>query len=138
MAYFKFYSLFYNWRTTTLNAWQAVWRLRPVRFYLLAGLILQAIVWLQASLIYRGLSSGFLILHYNVSLGVDLVGEALQVFSYPLFGLGVMITNLVILSFWHRYRDFPILAHLLLAAALIFNLLLIAALFSIYLTNFRY
>jgi len=138
MAYFNSYSRFYKWRAYTLSAWRMVWRFSYSRQYLLGVFVVQLIAWLQAGLIYRGLTSGFLILHYNVSLGVDLVGEARQVFLYPLFGLAVALVNSIILSFWHRARDFQILAHLLLAAALIFNLLISAALFSIYLTNFRY
>jgi len=138
MAYFNIYTRFYNFRTQFFLAWRTVFHFPSARFYLLGGLIFQIIAWIQAKIIYRGLTGGFLILHYNVSLGVDLVGEARQVFAYPLFGLGIILANLIILSLGNRTRDFKIIAHLLLSAALLFNLLISAALFSVYLTNFRY
>ncbi len=137
MAYSNFYANFYSLGQRALAALSAVWHFFPSRLYLLGLVALQAVAWLQAFFIFRNLSGDFLVLHYNVDFGTDLVGPPVQIFLYPLFGLGISVINIILTAIFNRHKDFSILAHSLLAAALAFGLFLNLALWFIYLVNFR-
>lgn len=137
MAYSNFYARFYGLSQQIGSAFAAVWHFRPSRFYLLIWGLLQVIVWWQAIFIFRNLIGNFLVLHYNVDFGVDLVGDPIQILLYPLYGLGVGLINLIIVAVLNRHRNFHIFAHLLLAATVLFALFLNLVLLFIYLINFK-
>jgi len=137
MSYSNFYARFYNFRQRVGSAIGAIWRFLPNRWYLLFFISLQLIAWLQTMFIYRNLTGNFLVLHYNISFGINLVGEPQRIFIYPIFGLAIMLVNVLILASLHRLKDFKTFAHLLLGTAVLFGFLLSLALFAIYLINFR-
>ena len=136
MAYSNYYARFFAVKEKTSAAWGAIWRLKSSRWYLLALGLLQIIVWLQASFVFKKISSGLLVLHYSVDFGIDLVGPPSQIFYYPLFGLAIIFLNLVIAAAWREKKDFKVTARLLLAAAVLFNIFLCLALLSVYFINF--
>ncbi len=83
------------------------------------------------------------ILHYNVDFGIDLIGNARQIYIIPLMGLVIVLFNLILLSFVYRKniasarRDADkFLANLLLGSALFVNFILLFPVASIYLINF--
>lgn len=137
MVYSNFYNYFYNWSQKASSALKALWHFRPSRFYLLIFILLQLLAWWQAISIFGHLSGNILVLHYNVDLGIDLVGSPTQIFLYPLYGLGILALNLIIAASTHHHKDFKIFTHLLLAAAVLFALFLNLVLLFIYLINFR-
>ncbi|MFA5109609.1 MAG: hypothetical protein WC458_03625 [Patescibacteria group bacterium] len=137
MIYSNLYVRFYAFRQRVGLALAAVWRLSSCRPYFLAAGLLQILNWLQAFFIYRHLTGEFLVLHYNVDFGVDLVGSPAQIFIYPLFSLGVFVFNLSVAAAFNRHRNFKLFAHLLLSTAIIFGLFFSLALLFIYLINFR-
>lgn len=137
MAYSNLYASLYSWRQRAVAALSAVWHFLPSRLYLLGLAALQIIAWWQAFFIFHNLSGNFLVLHYNVDFGVDLVGPPTQIFLYPLLGLGISILNIAIAAASNRHKDFPILVHSLLAVAVAFGLFLDLALWFVYLVNFR-
>jgi hypothetical protein len=137
MSYSSFYVRFYDIRQKISLSLGLIWRVFSNRIYLMVILSWQVIAWLQAIFIYRQLTGNILILHYNVDFGIDLVASPDQIFLYPLFGLIVSLINLTILAILSRHRDFKILAHLLLSAAVFFEIFLSLALLAIYLINFR-
>jgi hypothetical protein len=137
MAYSNLYANFYSWGQRASAALSAVWHFLPSRLYLLGLVLLQAIAWLQAYFIFSNLSGDFLVLHYNVDFGIDLVGPPTRIFLYPLLGLGLAALNIILAASFSRHKDFTILVHSLLATALAFGLFLDLALWFIYLVNFR-
>lgn len=137
MAYSNLYANFYNLRERSALAFVAVWRFFPSRYYFIFLAISHLVAWLQASFIYRHLTGDFLVLHYNIDFGIDLVGPPGRIFIYPLYGLGVFILNLIVVATFNHHKDFRIFAHFLLMAALIFCLTLNLALFFVYLINFK-
>ncbi|MFA6995491.1 MAG: hypothetical protein WC249_03740 [Patescibacteria group bacterium] len=137
MAYSNFYARFYDLNQRIGSSFAAVWRFRPSRFYLLTWGLLHIIVWWQAIFIFRNLIGNFLVLHYNVDFGVDLVGDPVQILYYPLYALGIGIINLIIVAALNQNKDFRIFVHLLLATAVLFALFLNLVLLFIYLINFK-
>lgn len=137
MAYSNLYANFYSWGQRASAALAAVWHFPPSRLYLLGLFMLQAIAWLQAYFIFSNLSGDFLVLHYNVDFGTDLVGPPVRVFLYPLLGLVLAFLNIMLAAAFNRHKDFTIMVHSFLATALAFGLLLDLALWFVYLVNFR-
>ncbi|NCO00143.1 hypothetical protein GW920_03415 [Candidatus Falkowbacteria bacterium] len=137
MVYSNFYACFHTARQKVGVVFRSVGNLRVARWYLAAASALQLLAWVQALYIYRNLAGALLVRHYNVDLGIDLVGDAGQIFYYPLFALVVLILNFVVAALNREHRNFRIFVQLLLAAALVFTLLINVTLFFVYLINFR-
>jgi len=137
MAYSNFYARFYAICQRAGRALAAIWHFLPSRWYLSFIALFQIFAWSQAWSIRRNLTGNLLVLHYNVNFGTDLVGAPQKIFLYPLFGLGIFLLNLIILTAVRRHRDWRLLVHILLGAAAVFGLLLSLVLLSIYLINFR-
>jgi len=137
MSYSNFYARFYTAGQNFGSSLAAVWRLAASRWYLLIFLVWQLLAWWQTIFIFRNLAGDFLVLHYNISFGVDRVGEPYKIFFYPIFGLVVIVVNFLILLCLRRLKNFSIFAHFLFSSAVLFNFLLNLALFSIYLVNFK-
>lgn len=137
MSYSNFYSRFYRFKEKTGAALGVIGRFYPTRYYGTAFLVLQIFSWFQAILIKRNFSGEVLILHYNVDFGIDLVGDPVRIFLYPLLGLLIGLLNLALASLIYRHLEFKYLTHLLLGATVVFNCLLASALLAIYLINFR-
>lgn len=106
-----------------------------VRMYLIILLGLNLLNWLSALIINKNVSQDLVFLHYNVTLGVNLVGSVKKVYIIPLLGLIIILFNFTLLSFIHRRDKFII--HLLLSTAILANLFLLAGIVSIYLINLR-
>jgi hypothetical protein len=137
MAYSSFYANFYVRRQKAGAALAAVWRLRPVKRYLIAVLLLQALAWWQAIFIYQRASSDVIALRYNVEFGIDLIGDSVRVLAYPAAGLALLLLNYLFAAALSRQKDFRFFAHSLFATAVAGNFLLILVLFSVYLINLR-
>ena len=106
-----------------------------VKIYLITLLILNLINWFMAFIINKNVSQDLIFLHYNVTFGVNLIGDVKRVYIIPLFGLIIIMINFALLLFIHKQSKFII--HLLLITALLVNLFLLAAIISVYLINFR-
>lgn len=136
MIYSNLYARAYAARRVAGIALADVWRFRPSRFYVLIASLWQIIAWLEAIFIYRNLTGDFLVLHYNVDFGIDLVGAPRRVFLYPIFSLIVLTLNFCLAAVFHRHKDFRLFSHILLLAAVLFAVFLTLSLMFIYLINF--
>lgn len=137
MAYSNFYACFYASLDKSKSAFRTIFHFKPSLVYLVFVVFWQIIVWLQAWFISRNLSGDILVLHYNVDFGIDLVGNPIRIYLFPVFGLGIFLINFLILAILAKDKNFKILAHVLLATAAIFGLFLSIALIAVYLINFR-
>jgi len=137
MSYSSFYGRLYNIRKSISAAFMSIFRFFPARVYLIIIAALQAIAWLQAFFIQRNLNGDFLVLHYNVDFGVDLVGNPSRIYYYSSLGLLILLVNLIFAAVLRRHKDGHVFIHLFLGTAVLFNALLNLALLSIYFVNFR-
>lgn len=137
MTYSKIDDLFFVFKQKSAASLSAAYRFRPSRYYFFLAFLLQLAAWSAAVMIYRQLSGSSLVLHYNVSGGIDLIGDPSEIFFYPVYGLLAFIFNFVISLFFSRRSDFHKFSHLLASGAVFFNVCLLLAIFFIYLINFR-
>lgn len=106
-----------------------------VRIYLLFLFALNIINWLLAFYVNDNVSQNLVVLHYNVNLGVNLIGEAKDIYIIPTLGLAFIAINFILLL--NIFRKNKFLIHLLLGFSLLVNLFLIAGTLAIYSVNFR-
>ena len=109
--------------------------LRSVKIYLIFLFALNIANWLLAFFVNKSVSQKLVVLHYNVNLGVNLIGDVSSVYIMPTLGLVFIIVNFLLLLNLYSKNNF--LNHLLLGASLLINLFLIAGVFAVYLINFR-
>lgn len=106
-----------------------------VRIYLFFLLALNAVNWLWAYYVNQHVSQNLIVLHYNVNLGVNLIGQARDIYIIPTLGLAFIVINFFLLL--NVYRKSKFLIHLLFGFSLLINIFLIASTIAIYLVNFR-
>jgi hypothetical protein len=99
----------------------ALWSDPLARALLVAGLVLNALLFGYLSLVYSGLPLR-LPLHWNVQAQVDRVGDPLELVRLPVFALAVWLVNAVI-AWWALRRERAVTLFLLagaLAAQVVF------------------
>lgn len=106
-----------------------------VRIYLLSLLALNIINWLLAFYVNNNVSQNLVVLHYNVNLGVNLIGDAKDIYIIPTLGLAFIAINFLLLL--NIFRKNKFLIHLLLGFSVLISLFLIAGTIAIYSVNFR-
>lgn len=108
---------------------------RFVRIYLLFLAVLNIVNWLLAFYVNDNVSQNLVVLHYNVNLGVNLIGDVKDIYVIPTLGLAFIVINFFLLL--NIFRKNKFLIHLVLGFSLLINLFLIAGTAVIYLVNFR-
>jgi hypothetical protein len=91
--------------------------------------------WLMAFYIDYHIKDSQIALHYNVDFGIDYYGNINQIYIIPVLGVLIAFFNLIILIISYQHKDRHIIAHILLSAAEIVNIILLIALVSLYLIN---
>ena len=110
-----------------------------IRIYLIALICINSLIWLLSYIInIQHINQGLIILHYNVNFGVNLIGNAKKIYIVPILGLIIFVNNFFVLLGIYKFgQDKKFFGHLLLVSAVISNLLLLMAVISLYLINFR-
>lgn len=80
-------------------------------------------------------SQDLLILHYNVTTGIDLIGPENRLFIFPILGFLILAINTALAMVIKKERKF--LSYFLVLAALTCNLILLISLGLVYIINFR-
>lgn len=112
------------------------WLFKPyLRNYTLVIFFFSTLNWLLAWRTSQMSGGQQLILHYNIKFGADRIGDPSNLYFLPAIGLAAYLLNLIAANLQKSENNF--LGHILLYSSLIFNLLILSALFSIYLINFR-
>lgn len=137
MAYSHFYAKFYTGLTRFSRNFSQFIKFPPAIIYLAIIVILQILNWWQAWTIFKRLTGDFLILHYNVDFGIDLLGRSKDIFYFPILGLIIVLMNILLAFIFFRRPKGRLLMHLLLSATIIFSVFVNAALFVLFLINFR-
>lgn len=108
---------------------------RPILISLIITLVANILTWIFAGSLNRILGDDLAILHYNVIFGIDKVGTASGLYLLPVTGLGLMLANLIlILVIGHKRQR--LLSNLIAGTMALGNLILLLALYLIYLVNF--
>lgn len=113
----------------------SLFNLAITRRYLSALVFLNLLNWFLAYYVNRNVSQSLVILHYNINLGVNLVGSVREIYAIPWLGLSFILINLLLLV--NIYRQNKFFVHVLLGFTLLINLFLIIGTIAIYLVNFR-
>lgn len=108
-----------------------------VKIYFFILLIINIIIWLTARFIDTEIGEELIALHYNVDFGINLIGEAKKIYIIPLLGFLIIIINFIIFGSIGKYRGRVFIFYILFAASLLANIILLMAITSIYLINFR-
>jgi hypothetical protein len=119
--------------------WENLWGYWYVRIFLLSQIVVNLLSWALASYIVRNVGQPQIALHYSVDFGIDLFDDAEKIFVIPFLGLLFIIFNILIVSVIEKFspREARFSAYLLFSAGIGANFILLAALASIYLINFR-
>lgn len=107
-----------------------------VKIYLGFLIFTNIIIWLMSFFIDSKIDSDQMALHYNVDFGIDYYGDKNLIYIIPVLGILITLINFTLLTTMSRSRDRRFIAHILLAAALICNIILLTAQISVYLINF--
>ncbi len=108
---------------------------RPFLIAAIAALALNLLSWLFAAIIQRSIGSGLAVLHYNVIFGVDLIGDATRIYVLPLLGMGLYIVNFLLAATLGSKQE-RFVSYLLIGAAGIGNIIILAAVYFVYIVNF--
>lgn len=102
---------------------QLYFRDRWIYIPLVGVILIQAFLWWHLAVNIRA-DAVQVFLHYNVIVGVDLVGDWVQIFHFPAIGIAVTACNYTIS--WLLYATDKFLARVLAGWALFFHLFLLA------------
>lgn len=132
----KFLDFFYFKKDDVRDFLSELFAASYVRFFIVAITILNTVIWVivHKAVILAGVDN--IALHYNVEKGIDLYGDAKQLYILPIFGLLVFILNFLILSFINDKKDRTFIAYALLGSAFFTNIILVMAIISLYIVNF--
>jgi len=112
------------------------WQYRPNRFYIIASLLIQAVIWFFSYRMFMTIGSDLFVAHYNVDFGIDSIGSPAKAFIVPLLALGVVIVNFFALLSVFRKEHFHFLANAFGLASVLAQVLASLAIMSLYLINF--
>lgn len=108
-----------------------------IKAYLIFLTIINLFIWSTAYYINSKIDNERMALHYNVDFGIDYYDSSEKIYIIPFLGLIIILINSFIGIITNEYRDRRFISHILFSAALISNIVLTAAIASIYLINFR-
>ncbi len=80
------------------------WKESKIRFLIIASLTLNIFIWLYIIFNFLGVKD-FVTLHYNIFSGVDTIGSWQRLFIPVLFGLLVLIVNLILAFHFYSQQE---------------------------------
>lgn len=102
---------------------------------LIITLLINVLTWVASYFLNNIIATDLAVLHYNVVFGIDLVGDASQLYFTPFIALVILIVNILLAAFLKNKRD-KLISAMLLSIALVVNIFCLAALYFSYIINF--
>ncbi|MBD3248312.1 hypothetical protein GF382_03415 [Candidatus Falkowbacteria bacterium] len=133
----KLHHYIYSQRRKFMSSVSNILGFLSFKLYFFGALLTNILTWVFTFLFRNQLSQDLIILHFNVDFGVDLIGNADQIFFMPILGLVIIVVNFFLLFAFLKNERFKFIGHLLLASACLANLFILTALGPIYYINFR-
>jgi len=127
----------YELRKDAKSAFFSVSAFASVKIYLSVSALLNILIWLSARFIKKATGTEQIALHYNVDFGIDYYDDAGKIFIIPVLGLIIVLFNYFVAMLVSQNKDAVMIFHILFASALLVNVVLLAAIVSVYLINFR-
>jgi hypothetical protein len=113
---------------------------RPLQVKIFFSLfaLLNIFLWLFSYYIYNNVTQDRLVLHYNVDIGIDLIGDKHDIFLIPIISLFFIFINNIFLLFFFKKRifDFKFIFYFNSIFLLITQVFLLLSILTIYLINF--
>ncbi len=135
LAFSKGINYLYVGGANLRSALADLFTLKSVIIYGAAAILLNIAAWFLTVLLQRSLGEDLAVLHYNVTFGIDRIGQASSLYALPLSGLAILLLNALLASFVRQKQD-RLLIHILLAAAVLGNGVVLIGLYSAYIVNF--
>jgi len=133
----KLYNAFYSIKQQISDYLLDLFSYLFVKIYLIILILINLSLWLIAGYINNNLNSDQIALHYNVDFGINLIGRSGKIYIIPIISLIFAVLNLSILLSLKRNKERVFAAHILLASALASGIILLVAIATVYLINFR-
>ena len=105
-----------------------------VQWVVIGALVLNGAIWAMIAFFIRPVDFP-IILHYNVYFGVDVIGAWWQVYFLPVIGLIVLLVNSTLGYLFYGQKE-RIVAHLLMLATFIVQIVITVAVASVLLINY--
>ena len=136
----KFIDFIYSWWDNFRTEIASIFSFFYVKIYFGLFIFINGLNWLFSYYIYSNIlpkTRELIALHYNVEFGVNLIGDARNIFVLPSLGLLVIVLNFSLLLAIYKLKNSKFLGNFLLLPAFISNIYLLIGLVSIYLANFK-
>src|SRR3989338_4071680 len=95
--WYKFLNHFHFSRAKLVESVLSLVNYGLVRFYLIFLVILNLANWFLAFYVNRNVSQELVVLHYNVNLGVNLIGSVADLYAIPILGMAFILINFSLL-----------------------------------------
>lgn len=133
----KFLNNLYLFRQNFKNYLLDLFDVLYVKIYLAAMILVNILIWVLSKFITSRIGAEQMALHYNVDFGIDYYGNVANIYIIPILGFFIILVNFFLFAFTAKYKDKIFISHLLFSSAILSNVILLAAVISIYLVNFR-
>jgi len=131
----KISNFFLNSRAGLRNFFVKLFTDLVYRNYLLLNFGSVSAAFVLAYLLATKVGDSQMIMHYSVNFGVDYIGSSSSLYYLPAIGFLFYVLNLICAYVFNREDKFFI--HLYMLGSFVVNNLIIAAIGSLYLINFR-
>jgi len=131
----KFLSYLYRSLTHTKMSLRLLLANRSSLVITLVTILINILSWVGVYFLVKAIGTNLAVLHYNVVFGVDLVGDANQFYNLPLFGLIIIILNLLLAALLNKINE-RLVSFIFLTLAMIINIFCLLALYFSYIINF--
>ena len=135
----KLFNQLYLTKKALKHSLEEIFSLFFVKLYIIIQALINLAIWLMARYISVEVGQPQIALHYSVDFGIDLYGNTQKIYIIPLLGLIFIVVNFGLVAAVNRYnkREIRFIFHILSTTAIIANIMLLAAVVSIYIINFR-
>ncbi|MFZ4648142.1 MAG: hypothetical protein ACOYMB_00730 [Patescibacteria group bacterium] len=137
MKYSKLSNKWYLFRSKAIEAFRAVFAWRHSWVFFGINLFLVTCLVVGSFEIFSNFKEDILVLHYNIDFGVDWIGSKSLIFWLAETGAALFLLDLLVLLLVFKNRRFRFLSFFIWGGVTACELFLLAALFSVYLVNFR-
>ena len=135
----KFQEFWYESKEDFFKSFLDIWGFLHVKIFFISILFFNLINWLFARFIHKEIGFERIALHYSVDFGIDLYDSVENIYIVPALGTIIVFLNFLLLVLIYKYikTDMKFISYILLTSSLVSNIVLLGAISSIYLINFR-
>lgn len=137
MKYSNFFNHWYLFRGQAALAFKSVFDRRQSWIFLFINLFFVIAIFVGSLEIFLNFREEIMVLHYNVDFGVDWIGQKNLVFWLAGVGAFIFFLDFLVVLLISKRRNYDFISLFLFGGLTICEIFLLAAVFSVYLVNFR-